>query len=431
MPNVLPSKPTTAQSAQESAHKNDPGENWQLWFWLVFSGQGLSLLGSALTQFALLWWITDTTGSLSALATAGMAALLPQALLAPLGGTLADRYSRRLMMILADSASAACMAILIVLFHTSSVSITHVYVLMAVRSALQAFQAPAATASVAMLVPTSFLTRAAGLNQTVQSMSVIAAAPLGALAMGLMPIGWVLAIDVFTAIVGVVPLLFFAIPQPQPEASDGLRKQGLWMEFKEGFYLVWSSPSLRRLYALLAGVVLVVMPSFTLVPLLVKSHFGGGPEQVALLEGLSGFGMLLGGVLVAAMVPRRHIHWVLFGFAASCFSLALTALVPADMFGFAVVWWFISGLTFVFANAPLMALLQSVVPLHMQGRALALLNSILGLAGPVGLALVSPLGEMVSVSTLFAAMGLLGTAVSIAGLFSPALLTLRIDSESS
>ena len=87
----------------------DPGPNWQLRFWSVFGGQASSLIGSALTQFVLLWWITDTTGSVAALSLAGLFALLPQALLGPLGGTLADRYDRRLLMIGADLISAACM----------------------------------------------------------------------------------------------------------------------------------------------------------------------------------------------------------------------------------------------------------------------------------------------------------------------------------
>ncbi|MBY4897077.1 MFS transporter [Cupriavidus sp. AU9028] len=429
MNNIVPVRPDDGltQPLPQSA-EYDPGPDWRWRFWSVFSGQALSLIGSALTQFVLLWWITDTTGSLSALATAGMAALLPQALLAPLGGTLADRYSRRIIMIVADVISALCMAVLIALFLTGDVDLTHVYVMMAIRSAMQAFQSPAAAASVAMLVPRPFLTRAAGLNQAVQSMTVVAAAPLGAFALGVMPIGWALAIDVATAIAGIVPLLFVAIPQPSVRTVPrGALAVSLWAEFREGVALVWSSPGLRPLYAVLAGVVLVIMPAFTLVPLLVKDHFGGGAAEVALMEGLSGVGMLLGGLLVAAMAPRRHIVWILFGFAASCLSLALTALVPRDMFGAAITWWFLCGVTFVFGNAPLMALLQAVVPHHLQGRALSLLNAIMGLAAPVSLAVVSPLGEIIDVSTLFVVIGVSGAAVSLSGLLSRPLLALRAE----
>lgn len=376
------------------------------------------MIGSALTQFVLIWWITDKTGSVSALATAGLVALLPLALLGPLGGILADRYNRRLIMIGADLVSALCMAVLIFLFLSERVELWHLYAMMFIRSAMGAFQGPAAAASTAMLVPASFLPRAAGLNQTLQGLMTVAAAPLGALAMGLMPIGYALAIDLVTAILGIVPLLIFAIPQ-QKAPED--RRAGLWSEFKEGVQVVWSRPELRRLYGLLAAVVLVVMPSATLAPLLVKSHFGGGIEQVALIEALGGIGMILGGVIVAALNPKRLILWVLWGFAVSCFALGLVALAPSGMFWLAILFWFVSSLAFILGNAPFTTLLQTTIPNHLQGRALSLLGTVMALAAPIGLAIATPLGEAIGVRWLFLAMGLAGGFVGLAGFLSPVL----------
>ncbi|MNR87446.1 enterobactin exporter EntS [compost metagenome] len=397
----------------------DPGPRWQPRFWAIFGGQGLSLIGSALTQFVLLWWIADTTGSVSALATAGMAALLPQAIFSPFGGTLADRYSRRALMIGADTISAVCMMVLIALFLTGQVALWHVYTMMFIRSAMQAFQAPAAAASTTMLVPQSFLPRAAGLNQTLQGLMVVAAAPLGAFAISVMPIGLALGLDVLTAVLGILPLLLFRIPQvhlPQEQRT------GLWKEFREGVHLIWHLPGLRRLYGLLGAVVLVIMPSFTLVPLLVKEHFAGGVREVALMESLSGVGMLAGGLIVAALAPRRQILWILLGFAVSCLTVAFTALAPQNLFWMAVVWWVMSGLTFILGNAPFTALLQTTIPNHIQGRALSLLNTMMGLAAPIGLAIAMPLGELIGIRWLFVAQGVLGTVISLAGFLSPPLL---------
>lgn len=412
----MPNRTVNLEGAAES------GAPWRWRFWAVFGGQGLSLVGSALTQFVLLWWITDTTGSVSSLATAGLAALLPQALLSPLGGILVDRYSRRLIMVVADLISAVCMLVLIGLFLTDRIELWHLYTMMAIRSAMQAFQAPAASASVAMLVPKDFLVRASGLNQSLQSMTLVAAAPLGALAISVMPIGWALAIDVTTALLGVAPLLFFRIPQAV--ALDG-GKKGLWLEFREGVDLVWHTPGLKQLYAVLAAVVLAIMPTFTLVPLLVKEHFGGAAPQVALLEGLSGLAMLAGGLLVAAMAPRKQIPWILGGFAVSCAAMALTAMVPGNLFGIAVAWWAISGMAFVFGNAPLTALLQTTVPNHLQGRVLSLLTTIMRLAAPVGLALVSPLGEWIGVRGVFVAAGVAGAVACLVGFLSSSLRSLN------
>lgn len=393
---------------------------WQLRFWCIFSGQAVSLVGSSLTQFVLLWWITDTTGSVAALSAAGIAALFPQAVLAPLGGTLADRYSRRLLMLVADAVSVLGMLVLIALFLTERIELWHAYTIMALRSAMQAFQAPAASASVAMLMPRSFVVRAAGLNQSLQSLTVVAAAPLGALAIDAMPIGWALSIDVFAALLGIVPLLCFRIPQPSERHAH---QEGLLGEFREGLHLVWHTPCLRQLYLLLGLIVLAVMPTIVLLPMVVNVHHGRGPIQVALVEGLAGGAMLLGCMLMAAAIdPRRLVHWTMVGVAASCAGIALTAMNPASLFGAALAWWAMSVIRFALGNAPLTAFLQTTVPPQFQGRLLALMMSIMALAAAVGVALAPPLREWVGVRGVFAVAVAASALASLVGILSPSLL---------
>ena len=103
----------------------------------------------------------------------------------------------------------------------------------------------------------------------------------------------------------------------------------------------------------LAGVMLLVMPAFTLVPLLVTSHFGEGAPQVATVQGFLGAGMVAGGLLMTALAPRRQLPWILGGFAVSALSVALIALTPPTLFVLAPAWWALTGLAFVAGNAPL------------------------------------------------------------------------------
>lgn len=396
------------------------GERWQPRYWAVFSSQALSLIGSGLTQFVLMWWIADSTGSVTALSLAGLFALLPLAVFGPLGGTFADRYDRRIIMMVTDAISALCMSVLIVLFLTDHVELWHIYVMTAVRAAMQAFQAPAALASTSLLVPQTFLPRAAGFNQAVTGLMSVAAAPMGALAIGVMPIGWALAIDVVTATVAVSILTRVRFPDV-PSASAATSEHRLRTELREGVGAVMSSPVLSRIYVLLAVVSAIVMPSFTLVPLLVKLHFGGGAGDVALMEGLAGGGMVAGGLLVARIAPRRPLRWVILGFAACCASLAMTAALPADAFALATVCWTASGVAYVFGNAPFISLLQSTVAHHLQGRVLSLLQTLMGLAAPVGLLLATPTGELLGIRTLMIVAGSLGASVCILAFSSPAL----------
>lgn len=380
------------------------------------------MIGSALTQFVLLWWITDTTGSVSALALAGMFALLPQALLGPIGGTFADRYNRRVIMITADAISAMCMMVLIALFVTNSIELWHIYTMMFIRSSMQAFQQPAAAASTAMLVPESFISRAAGLNQTLSGVMLVAAAPLGALAISVMPIGYALMIDIVTAAFGIVPLVIYRIPQVRVAVADRL---GVWKELREGVSTVWHNGGLRRLYLLMFISMIAIMPTFTLTPLLVKEYFGGDAPQVALMEGLSGAGMIAAGIIVAAIAPKRKILWVLWGFAISCFSVAFTALVPGNWIGLAAVFWCLSSVFYILGNGPLIAILQTTVPNQLQGRVLSLLNTMTGLGAPIGLALATPLGEMIGIQMLFIVMGAAGGLITLFGFVSRPLLQIE------
>lgn len=355
-----------------------------------------------------MWWIADTTGSISKLAFAGTVALLPQALLSPVGGVLADRYSRRMIMMLADLFSALCMAVLMILFITNSIELWHIYLMMGVRGAMQAFQSPAVEASTAMLVPETFLPRAAGLNQILMGTTLVVSAPLGALAVSIMPLGWALSIDVFTALLGVAPLFFFSIPQFTKEESNRPLFKDLFSELKEGIILVWTHQGLKRLFLLLGGIVMVIMPTFTFVPLLVKDYFKGGVDEVGIMEALAGAGMVAGGIMITLIAPRRKMIWILAGLGTSCIAISLTALMPAHLFWIAAFWWMISSITFIFANAPLTALLQTIVPNQIQGRVLSLLNMIMGLAAPVGLMIANPVGEWIGLRWLFISVGILG-----------------------
>lgn len=392
--------------------------SWKLRFWSIFTGQTISLIGSSLTQFVLLWWITDTTGSVAALGYAGLAAMLPQALLGTLGGICADRYNRRLIMIFSDLISAAAIGVLLVLFANNEAELCHVYIIMAIRSSMQAFQQPAAASSTVMLIPENFITRVAGLNQITYGIMTVGAAPLGALALSIMPLGWALSIDILTAILGILPLLFYKIPQNKPLKNG---KSGAFIEFKEGIFIVWHHPVLRRMYALETAIIMIIMPSFTLIPLLVKNHFGGGAEQVALIESLSGVGMVAGGIFITILNPAKRIRCALTGMFLACFALAATGLPSGSCFGWAAFFWAAGSFAYVVGNAPFTAFIQSSIPNELQGRALSLLSVMTGSSAPLGIALATPLGEAIGVRWLFVCLGLGGGLIALSGFASSAL----------
>ncbi len=413
---------TLASTTMDEAD-NWTGINWKPRFFAIWLGQASSLVGSALTQFVLIWWITQTVGTAQSLAIAGMMALLPQAVFGPIGGIIADRWNRRAIMISSDLISALSMIILIVLFATEQIQLWHIYSLMFLRSTMQAFQSPAATASTSQLVPPTWLTRAAGLNQIIYGLMSVAAAPLGAVAMSLFSLEGALMIDVVTALLAITPLLFYRIPQTMQISEQQV---SMWQDFRGGLSIVLANRGLVMLYSLTLLMVAVLIPTFVLTPLLIQQEFGGGVERVALMEGMGGLGMIIGGVLISMLhLSMRRIFLVLVMFALSSAMVGLTGLVPGSMFWIAVGLWFISGVTYTMGNAPIIAIIQTIIPNQLQGRVLSLFSTLIGVAGPIALAFAGPLSELIGIRMMFISGGFLAALVCCLGFLSPKLLRIE------
>ena len=301
--------------------------------------------------------------------------------------------------------------------------------MMFIRAVMQSFQGPAASASTMNLVQAAWLDRVAGLNQSMQGVMVICSAPLGALALAFLPTRQALMIDVVTAVLGVVPLLIFSIPQPA-HPDTAISVVSITKDMLAGARYITHKPGLMAFYLVSGLVVLTIMPTFSLTPLLVSQHFNGGVESVALMEALAGIATILGGILIAAYKPPiRAVFVVLVSFAISCGTVALTALAPSNAFWLACAWWFLSGLTFSTGNAPMVALLQRLIPNELQGRAFSLLSMIYGLAAPLGLAIFGPIGEQMGVRTVFIVGGTLSALVNLIALCFPIVRRIETGNE--
>src|SRR3972149_1652840 len=189
--------------------------HWAGKFFVVWTGQAFSLVGSALVQFALVWWLTKETGSATILATSTLIAMLPQIFLGPFAGTFIDRWNRKAVMLVSDSLIAIATLFLIYLFSTGRESVFAIFMILLIRSAGGSFHYPALQASTSLMVPKQHLARIAGLNQTLHGViNIIAPPPLGALLISILPTQSVLFVDVITAAIAVSLLAIVSIPQP-------------------------------------------------------------------------------------------------------------------------------------------------------------------------------------------------------------------------
>jgi DHA3 family macrolide efflux protein-like MFS transporter len=386
----------------ESTPENNENGQWKLRFFPIWTAQLFSLLGSSLVGFALVWWLTKTTGSATVLATASLAGLIPQVVLGPIAGTFVDRWNRRLTMILADGTIALATLAIALLFWLGDVTIWHIYLLMFIRSVAGGFHYPAMTASTSLMVPQKHLARIQGLNSMVGGGMNIISAPLGALLIEALPMQGVLGIDVITALIAISPLFFIHIPQPVRNGSAANSQPTFWQDFKAGFRVIveWNGLLWIALMAVIINFLLT--PAFSLLPILVTRHFSGGALQLAWTNSMFGIGVIAGGLVLSVWGGfKTRMHTSLTGILGMAVGVTIVGLAPANGYYLALVGLFFCAFFNPIANGPLLATVQAVVPPEMQGRVFTLIGSAASLMSPVGLMIAGPLADVMGVQTWF------------------------------
>jgi DHA3 family macrolide efflux protein-like MFS transporter len=391
---------------------------WKARFFTIWTGQQLSYVGSYAAQFALVFWLTKTTGSATILATATMVALLPNILLGPFVGALVDRWNRRTVMMVADSFIALVSLWLAYLFWSGAMEPWHIYVVMLARALGGTFHGPAMLASTSLMVPERHYTRVSGLNQTIHGLLSLVGPLLGALLISLMPLHGVMLFDVATAAFAVVPLLFIAVPQPAREHVEALKARSFLSNAREGLRFVLGWPGMLALVIAASILKITLMPAFALAPILVLEHFGGGAAELSFFEASAGIGTLIGGLLLSAWGGfKRKIHTSLMGIIVLGIGSIVLGLTPASMFLLALASVFFIGLMLPIVDGPIMAIMQSSVPPEKQGRVFGLLGSLFALTTPIGLAIAGPVSDVVGVSLWFVLGGSACVACGIASFF--------------
>lgn len=406
-------------------------QKWAGRFFSIWLGQALSLVGSSVAQFALVWWVTTLTGSATVLATATMVAVLPGVLLGPIAGAYVDRWNRRMVLIVADGVVAAAALALAYLFWSGSMQVWHLYVVMAVRAIGGSFHWPAMQASTTLMVPQKHLSRIAGLNQTLNGVMSIAGPPLGALLLAMMPLYGIMLIDVGTAALAILPLLFVQIPQPERSArvvADAVegKKRSIWTDVAEGLRYVWSWPGLFMILIAAMIINFVMAPASSLMPLLVTKHFGGDALQLGTLESAWGMGVIAGGLFLSAWGGfRRRIYTTLVGVVLMGAGIIVTGMAPSTMFWLAVVGNAIAGFMNPITNGPLFAVLQATVAPDYQGRVFTVVNSLASAMMPLSLAVAGPLADWLGIRAWYVIGGLSCVAMGVVARFVPAIVNLE------
>lgn len=394
--------------------------SWKKVFAIIWTGQLFSTLSSSIIGYAVVFWLSMETRSAEVLAFATIATLLPQLVVGPFSGVFIDRWDRRRTMIASDIFIAVCSFIMALMFLKGDVKIPFVYTLLVLRSLGSAFHVPAMQASVPLLAPESELMRISGINQVIQSLSVIAGPALAALMISVLNMTWVLLFDVVGAIIAIVSLLMVHIPNP-PKKDDAPAPH-LFREMLEGLRVIYTHKGLLWVFIIIVLAYFFIMPVAALFPLMTINHFGGGTYQMSMVEVAWGLGMLAGGALLGIKRFRiSEITMINATFIVLGLTFAFSGVLPVSGF------WIFAGLTLIggvsmsLYSGAFMVVMQTNIDPGMLGRVLSLYGSITLLPAMIGLLQTGFIADSIGVTNAFLISGSLITLLGISSFFIPAI----------
>jgi MFS family permease len=364
-------------------------------FVLIWIGQFVSLLGTSMTRFALTIWAFQETGQATALALVGFFSFAPTILFSPLAGALVDRWNRKLVMILSDLAAGLSTVAILLLYVTGRLEIWHLYVAGAFAGAFEAFQFPAFSAAMSLMVPKAQYGRANGLVSLADSATTIVAPVLAGILLTFIGIGGVMTIDMITFVLAVAAVLLVTVPQPARSVEGAAAASNLWQESVYGIRYIWARKSLLGVQLTFTISNFFDAIGMILIAPMILARTGNNELILGTVQSALGIGGLVGGLVLATWGgPKRRIHGVLLGFIGS----NLLGLVPLGL-GQGVVVWSVAAFLILFfipvINGSNQALWQAKVAPDVQGRVFATRRLIAQISGPLGMLIAGPLADRV------------------------------------
>ncbi|MBE7718875.1 MAG: macrolide efflux MFS transporter Mef(A) [Lacrimispora celerecrescens] len=385
---------------------------WKQAFFTIWAGQAISLITSAVLQMAIIFYLTEKTGSAMVLSIASFVGFLPYAVLGPVIGVFVDRYDRKKIMIGADLMIAAAGAVLAVIALYSELSVWMVMAVLFIRSIGTAFHSPALSAVTPLLVPEEQLTRCAGYSRSLQSVSYILSPAAAAFLYSVWELNSIIAMDVAGAIIACITVGL--VPIPRPCVEEQRPKQNFMREMKEGFAVLRENRGLFVLLLIGTLYMFVYMPINALYPLISMEYFGGTPVHVSVTEIAYASGMLAGGLILGLFGNlKKRVSFITASIFMMGFSLTISGLLPPGGFAVFVICCAAMGLSVPFYSGIQTALFQEKVKPEYLGRVFSLTGSIMSLAMPIGLILSGFFADRIGVNHWFFLSGILIIGIAV------------------
>lgn len=371
-----------------------------------FAGQFVSLIGTWMQSVAQSWLVYRMTDSTVLLGLISFSGQIPVFLIASFGGAVADRYDRKKILMITQTASMILATALAVLTLLNLIEVWHLFVLAALLGLVNSFDIPARQSFIAQIVKREDLTNAIALNSSMFNGARIVGPAIAGLLVAAVGEGWCFGINAASYIGVLCGLYLIKLPTVERIKTEGSAIENII----EGFRFVFQTSPVRSLLMLLGLVSLMGSPYAILMPIFARDILGGGADSLGILTGAAGIGALAGALALAARKGLKGIgRWIAMataGFGASIilfsfsrtFWLSALLLIPA-------------GLAMMVQMAASNTLIQSMVPDNLRGRVMAVYSMMFMGMAPLGALLAGTVAENIGAPYTVA----IGGAVCIIG----------------
>lgn len=382
-----------------------PKIHWKRNIILYMTSQTISLFGSSLVQYAIMWYITLETKSGVMMTLSILCGFLPTFFLSPFAGVWADRYNRKVLIMISDSLIALSTLTMALLFLSGFKAMWLLFVISAVRAFGTAVHSPSSAAFIPQLVPEDQLTRVNGTNSSIQAMTMLISPMVSGALLTMAPLETILFIDVVTAAIGVLTLLIFLKVPPHEKA---LNKQEMTYveDLKLGFDYIKSHHFVKVFFVFCGIMMFLAAPPAFLTPLQVTRTFGSDVWRLTAIEISFSIGMILGGGLMASWGGfKNRTHTMIL----SCLMMGAFTVLLGIVPNFWVYLFFMAliGVSMPMFNTPSMVLLQEKVEENYLGRVFGVLTMITSSMMPLGMLIFGPLADLMPIEWLLVFTGTL------------------------
>ena len=363
-------------------------------FTIVWLGQIVSVLASTMTQFALTIFMFEETKSALAMGTLQVFFITPFLLISPIAGVMVDRYNRKTMMMVSDLGAGLGTVAVLILQSIGILEYWHLYVTAIINGLGMAFQWPAYSAAISVMIPKEKLGRVNGMMSLIEAGPQVIAPLLAGALLPIIMLTGILWADVITFIFAIGTLMVVHIPQP-PRTVEGIQGQGsIGKEAAYGFQYIFSRPSLLGLQLIFFAGNLFANIFITVFAPMVLLRSGGDTLIFGTVQSAAAIAGIVGGVLMSVWGGfKRHINGVLLGWIVGGLGGALVAVdggLPFWITGMAI-----TSLVIPLVNGSNQAIWQSKVAPDVQGRVFSSRRLIAWFTNPIAPLIAGSLADFV------------------------------------